>query len=120
MRPLFVRPRHLRQIGRSANQSVPDSLLIALFVIVLDRLTNDAPKMGFAERNDLNQTLRLDRAHESFGVRIEIRSSAREPQRTDVGTHKGRSKCLREDGISVVNQILALAEESTVATIAPQ
>jgi hypothetical protein len=55
---------------RTVNQRVPDSLVIALDVIMGDELTNQATKMPLAERQDAIQAFLLDRAHKAFCVRI--------------------------------------------------
>jgi hypothetical protein len=43
--------------GAPVDQSVSDSLMIPLAVIVLDVFANDSPKMTFAERNNLADAL---------------------------------------------------------------
>jgi hypothetical protein len=44
-------------IATPVDQSVADSLMLPLAVIVLDVLTDDSPKMAFAERNHLTDAL---------------------------------------------------------------
>ena len=102
-------------IDRSANQPVPDSLVISFFVVVLDILTDGAPEMRFADRNYPSQALRLDRSYESLGVCVEVWTSAWKPHCTDSSTLERRSKRFREEWISIVNEVAALAKKSVVA-----
>jgi len=53
--------------------------VVALSVVVVDVLPDRVPKVAFAERYDLVQTLRLDRQYEPFGVGIEVRTPRWQP-----------------------------------------
>ena len=55
---------------RRIDKTVPDPLVIALALVVLDVLTDRSSKMRFTDRNDLRQALRFDRSNESLGVRV--------------------------------------------------
>jgi hypothetical protein len=61
-------------VGGSADlgegDEVADALVIAFAVIVLDELADHCARMAFAEGNNVPQALVLDRANESFGVRL--------------------------------------------------
>ncbi len=59
---------------------VAQSLVVALGVVVLDELSDDAAQMIFAERDDVPETLLLDRANEPFRVGVQIRAARRQPQ----------------------------------------
>ena len=56
------------------------SLVVALGVVVLEELSDDAAQMIFAERDDVPQALLLDRANEPFRVGVQIRAARRQPQ----------------------------------------
>jgi len=81
--------------------------MFSLVVIVPDVFTHRAPKMAFAEQNNLSQALRLDRTHETLGVRVEVRASARKPHEPDARTLDRRLKSPREQRISIVDQVAA-------------
>jgi len=59
---------------------VAQSLVVALRVVVLDELADDAAQMTFAERDDVAQALLLDRADEPLRVGVQIRAARRQPQ----------------------------------------
>jgi hypothetical protein len=58
----------------------PQAPVVALCVVVLDKLAEGAAQVTFAERNDVPAALLLDRANEPFGVRVQIRAAWRQPQ----------------------------------------
>ena len=73
-------------IGSRADESVSDPLVVAPAVVVLNILANQSSKVAFPDRNDLRQTLRLDRSDESLGMGVQIRATARELHGTDART----------------------------------
>jgi hypothetical protein len=56
---------------------VPKALVVALCVVVLEKLADSAAQMMLAERNDVPKALLLDRANELFSVRVQIRAARR-------------------------------------------
>ena len=60
------RPQHV------VDEFVPEALVVALTMIVLDELGERPPQVVFAERDDPAKTLVLDRSHEAFGVGIGV------------------------------------------------
>ena len=56
------------------NHIVVEALMRPFFVIVVDKLGNDAPQMPFAERNDSIEAFRPYREHEPLGVCVQVRT----------------------------------------------
>src|SRR5688572_1295788 len=104
-----------RDVARRFDEPVPDSLVIALSVVVRDVLTDRSPKVRFADRDDLRQTLRLDRSNESLRIRVEIRAAAREPYGMHTRALERCAKRLCEERVSVVNEVAAPEKESVFA-----
>ncbi len=59
-------------LARFLDEVVPQTLVIALCVVVLRELSNRFPKVAFAQRDDLGQALGLDGANESLRVRVQV------------------------------------------------
>jgi hypothetical protein len=57
---------------RRVDEFVAKILLIPLVVIMLDERCDRPSQVAFPEENHSTKTFGLDRAHESFGVRIRI------------------------------------------------
>jgi hypothetical protein len=68
-----------RIAGREGDD-VAEALVVALGVVVLNELADDAAQMTFAERDDVSQALLLDRANEAFRVSVQVRAARRQPQ----------------------------------------
>src|SRR5258705_300765 len=82
-------------INRLVDESVANSLVIALAVVVRDVLAHRSPKVRFSDRNDLSQTFRFDRANESLGVRVQVRTPTRKPHGSDAGAAQDLAEALR-------------------------
>jgi hypothetical protein len=63
--------------GRTFDQLVADALMIALMVIVLDKLPHQAAQMPLAYRNDAIEAFRLDRPDKTLRVRVAVRRCRR-------------------------------------------
>ena len=87
--------------------------MISLEVIVGSELSDERAQVILAERNDAPQTLGLDRAHEAFGVSVQVWATRWKSYALDaaVGEHEpGRG---REHGVSVHDEV-SLAEKEPV------
>jgi len=104
----------LQYLGR--DQSIAETLVISLTVVVLNILGDDLAQVPFTERDHLAQTLLPDRAHEALSERIEVRASSRQPQRAHATCFEYLRKSAREQRVAVVNQI-ARAAQKAVARI---
>jgi len=62
-----------------SEEHVPHALMMAFFVVVSDVRVDGTPKLRLAEEDHPTQTLALDRTYESFGIRVEIGRSRRQP-----------------------------------------
>jgi hypothetical protein len=89
--------------------------VIALALVVLDMFTDRASQVRFPDRDNLRQTLRLDRSNEPLGVGVQVRTAARKPH----GAHPGRlerfSERFREQRIAIVNEMAAPKQEPVFA-----
>ena len=57
------------------DQSVADSLVVPFQMIVRDELSNQLPQVPLTQRDHFAQALVTNRANESFGVCIQVRTS---------------------------------------------
>jgi hypothetical protein len=63
--------------ARWKRDCVPQALVVALGVVVLDKFADGAAQMTLAERNDVPEALLPDRANKPFRVRVQIRAARR-------------------------------------------
>jgi hypothetical protein len=66
-------------------QPVFHALMVAFVMIVLNAFVDDVPERAFANEDQLLQTRFLDRPHEAFRKRVEIRRTKRQADGFDTG-----------------------------------
>jgi hypothetical protein len=59
--------------GSRERDDVAQPLVVPLLVVVRDVLAQDGAQVGFAERDDLRETLALDGPHEALSMGVQIR-----------------------------------------------
>ena len=74
---------HRLGLGRSIDQPIAESLMVAIQVVVRDIFVDGVPQVQLADGDDLREALLFDRTHESLRVRVEIRTLRRQPNRLD-------------------------------------
>lgn len=89
--------------------------MIALDVVVLRVLLYSVAYKPLSQRDDLCQTLSLDRASESLCVGFQIRAARRKPHGLDARRFQDLAKRLCEQTISVVNEVASFFQEAPVA-----
>src|SRR5260370_10807403 len=88
---------------RRSEQSVVETLMVALKVIVLDECSDGAPQVPLAEQYELVQALALDRQHEPLGVGVQVRAVRRQPDALDTCGAEHVAKLVGEERIAVVD-----------------
>ena len=80
--PLHVGGRAPRQ-RPLPQKPVVESLMVSLVVVVLDVLSREQAQVVLTERDHPIETFLFDRAHEPFGIRVEIGTPRRQPNGLD-------------------------------------
>ena len=84
---------------------------LRLDALVRRILAHRVSKVALTERDDLRQTLRLDRANKALRVGVQIRASW-QPHRLHARGPENSLEHIREERVTVVDQIARAAEES--------
>jgi hypothetical protein len=71
--------------------------------------------MPLSQRDDLCQTPRLDGANESLRVGVQIRAARRKLHGLDARGFQDLAKRLREQRISIVNEVASFVQKALVA-----
>ena len=79
--------------------------MVALVVVVLDVLADEEAEVALAEGDDAPETLLFNRPDKPLGIRVEIGTLRRQPNRVDTTTRQDLAVGLRVEGISVVNEV---------------
>ena len=87
---------------RTFDQLVAKALVIPLAMVVRDVLRDASAKMALSKRNDLCQTLGLDRPNEPLRIGVCVWSLVRSLDRCDPGVFEDDSESQRELGVSIV------------------
>ena len=82
----------------------------SLSVVVRHVFTHGEPEMSLAEKDELAETLTLDRQDEPLGVRIQIRAARGQADRLDLSAAEEATKLSSEDRISIHDE-MRLADE---------
>ena len=77
--------RECRALGPPHDQPIVESLVIPFVLIVLDELSDRAPKVALSQRNHSVETFFFDRPNEPFGIGIRIRGALRCQDHADSG-----------------------------------
>ena len=64
-------------ILRGIDELIVESLMVALFVIMIHERAGRSQERTFVKENDLLEALAFDRAHKSLAVSIQIRAARR-------------------------------------------
>ena len=83
------------------NESITDSLVGPLFVVMSDVLVEEPAKMLLTERDEVAQTLAANGANEAPGVSIEVRTLRGKANDLDVGVTNHVPEGLVENGVTV-------------------
>ena len=86
------------------NQSIVESLVIPLPMVVFNKFGEGASEMGLAQRHYPIEALVLDRPHEPLGIRVRIRRSKRGPHNVHARIAQQLSHVLAPLGITITNQ----------------
>ena len=76
--------------------------MVAFVMVVLDEFVNRTTQRAFANEDQAIQARFLDRPHEAFRVRVEIRRTGRQADGFDTGGGQGVSKRIGEPWIAVM------------------
>lgn len=79
----FDRTGGSKRSRHPSNQSISNSLVISLVVVVLDVFSYSPTNVTLSNRDDLTQAFRFDGTNEPLGVRIRIWTSSRRLDRSD-------------------------------------
>ncbi len=94
------------------DQSIAESLVVPLAVIVRHKLVDDVAQTSLPEENDPIETLFTDRAHEPLRVGIGIRRLNRRLQDAHAGAFDEAPECARPFRVPVTNQSPMSHEEA--------
>ncbi|HEY5958963.1 MAG TPA: hypothetical protein VIV60_20530 [Polyangiaceae bacterium] len=83
-------------------QPIAKSLVVPLYVVMINVSSDRTPKVLFAQRNDAGQTLRPEAQNPSLRVGIQIGTSVLEH----------RAKCFRLGRVTIEDQVLRLFQET--------
>src|SRR5690606_5619861 len=89
--------------------------MISLSVVVIHVLVYSAAKVALPDRDDLAQTLRLNRAHKALRVGIQIRASTWESHAPNSRGLEDRPKVLREQRVAIMDEEMRSAEKTGLA-----
>ncbi len=113
-------PHHVTRVTTHCSlrrdESVVETLMIALGMIVGEVLVEHMIEGAFTQHDHPLQGLLLDGAYEPFAVRIQIRTAWRQEDRLHPAVLEQRIKRLRKFGVSVVDE-LSLASQEPVTGI---
>ena len=85
--PLHVGVRASQRWG-SREKPVVESLMVPLAVVVRDVLPREEAHVAFTERDHTIETCPCDRSDEPFGVRVQIETLRRQPDRLDLAARQ--------------------------------
>jgi transposase-like protein len=113
--PYYV-PRLTTHCSRRRDESVVETLMITLGMIVGEVLVDHMIEGAFTQYNHLLQGLLLDGAHEPFAVGVQIRAPGGQDDRFHAARLQEPIERRRKFGVSITNQIL-LAEEKALKRV---
>jgi hypothetical protein len=100
---------------RRGDQPVVEALVVALEMIVRDKLRDREAEVALTERNELVEAFALDREHESLRKGVQIWAAGRELEALDAGGAEDRAERLGEQRVAVMDQVALVSQESVDA-----
>lgn len=102
----------VRLQAQRRDESIADTLVVSLSVVVLDKLGNEHAKMPLTERDDAAQTLAANGSNEALGVSVEIGVPTRQADAADAGRAEQADKVLPENRVAIMDQESRILEEA--------
>ena len=115
--PLTTRDSVLDSAGPliRLDQLAPETLMMALGVIMRDVFISCHAQVPLAERNDSMETLGFYREHEPFGVGVQIWTSPWKAHALHAGALENPAERLRKQRIAIHDQVSRVAQEAVDA-----
>ena len=95
-------------------QSVAHALMVAFVMVVFDEFVNRNTQRAFAHEDQAIEARFLDRPHEAFRVRVEIRRTGRQADGFDTGRRQRASKRVGEPWVAVMEEEAFPAQASFI------
>src|SRR5215469_610182 len=94
------------------NQSVAQTLMVALAVVMGHEVLNRCPQGAFSKQDQPFQTGFLDAAHKSLGVSVQIRTSRWQLHGLHASILQRAEKLVCEQRIAIMDEIALIREQS--------